>query len=97
MSGSNRLELLVHRQDENSLNIENPHGVPVTLFANEEVPVEMEAVEQALGFVSVQGTLEEVWAGEQAGTNAPFWGEEPGRLERVPTPPGTTSTCNPCF
>jgi tRNA-splicing ligase RtcB len=83
MSGSNRVESLVHRQDENSLKIENPHGVPVTLFANQDVPVEMEAVEQALRFVSVQGTVDDIWAGEQAGAIAPFWGDAAGKLERV--------------
>jgi len=52
MSGSSRLESLVHRKDETSSNIENPHGVPITLLTNRDVPVELEAVEQALAFVS---------------------------------------------
>jgi tRNA-splicing ligase RtcB (3'-phosphate/5'-hydroxy nucleic acid ligase) len=83
MSGSNRLESLVHRRDETSLEIDNPHGVPITLFANRDVPVELDAVEQALGFVSLQGTVEEIWSWEKAGRTAPFWGEAAGKLERV--------------
>ena len=37
MSGSNRGEGPVRRQDENRSIIDNPHGVPVTLFANQDV------------------------------------------------------------
>jgi tRNA-splicing ligase RtcB len=83
MSGSNRLESLVHRRDETTLDIDNPHGVPITLLANRDVPVEIEAVEQALEFVSLQGTVEEVSRWEKAGRTIPFWGEKSGRLNRV--------------
>jgi tRNA-splicing ligase RtcB len=77
------LDALVHRVDETRSNISNPHGVPVTLFANRDVPIELEAVEQALAFVGVQGTNEAIWQRERAGTVAPFWGDDVGRLERV--------------
>ena len=50
------LDSLVHRVDDTTSTIPNPHGVPVTLFANRDVPIELEAVEQALGFVGVQGS-----------------------------------------
>jgi len=78
-----RLDDLVHRVDETRSHISNPHGVPVTLFANRDVPIELEAVEQALDFVGVQGTNETIWQRERAGTIAPFWGDEVGRLERA--------------
>lgn len=78
-----RLDALVHRVDETRSHIPNPHGVPVTLFANRDVPVELEAVEQALGFVGLQGTFDDVAAAQRAGRISPFWGDEPGRLERV--------------
>lgn len=78
-----RLDSLVHRVDETRSHIPNPHGVPVTLFANRDVPVELEAVEQALGFVGLQGTFDDVAAAQRAGRISPFWGDEPGRLERV--------------
>lgn len=77
------LQSLVHRVDATTSRVPNPHGVPITLFANGDVPIELEAVEQALGFVSTQGTIDEIWARQRAGGIAPFWGDEPGRLERV--------------
>lgn len=78
------LQSLVHRVDDSTSNLPNPYGVPVTLFANRDVPIELEAVEQALGFVSLQGTLDQIWERERAGkTAAPFWGDAPGRLARV--------------
>jgi tRNA-splicing ligase RtcB len=83
MSGSKRLDTLVHRRDETTLSIDNPQNVPITLFANRDVPIELDAVEQALGFVSLAHTLAEIWAWEQSGRTAPFWGEEVGRLTRV--------------
>lgn len=83
MSGSNRLESLVHRKDETTLNIDNPQGVPTTLFANRDVPVELEAVEQALGFVSLQSTVQEISDWEKTGRTGPFWGENVGNLNRV--------------
>ncbi|MDQ3333669.1 MAG: RtcB family protein [Myxococcota bacterium] len=57
--------------------------MPVTLFANRDVPIELEAVEQALGFVGVQGTIDEIATWERAGKTGAFWGDEVGRLERV--------------
>jgi len=78
-----KLDSVVHRVDESRSNIPNPHGVPITLFANHDVPIELEAVEQALGFVDLQGTIETIGRRECAGTMAPFWGDEVGRLERV--------------
>jgi tRNA-splicing ligase RtcB (3'-phosphate/5'-hydroxy nucleic acid ligase) len=83
VSGSNQVDSLVHRRDENTLTIANSHGVPVTLFANRDVPVEREAVEQALQFVSLEETLREIWRREQIGQTAPFWGDEAGGLNRV--------------
>ena len=83
MSGSSRLESLVHRRDDTRLNIDNPHGVPITLFANHDVPVEVDAVEQALAFVSLEKTVEDIWSWQQAGKTAPFWGDAVGTLSRV--------------
>ena len=77
------LQSLVQRVDETTSNLPNPHGVPITLFANRDVPIELEAVEQALGFVSVQGTIDDIWERQRAGTVEPFWGDQPGRLQRV--------------
>jgi tRNA-splicing ligase RtcB len=83
MSGHHRLESIAKRIDETRLDIMNPHGVPVTLFANRDVPIELEAIEQALALVSVQQTIEEVRAAQRRGTIAPFWGDGEAALERV--------------
>ena len=50
--------------------IENRFDVPVRLFASEAVQVESDAVEQLLGFVSLQGTLSDIAAAESAGSIA---------------------------
>ena len=78
-----RLDSLVHRLDETRSTIPNPHGVPVTLFANRDVPIELEAVEQALNFVDVQGTIDDITTWERAAKISAFWGDQVGRLERV--------------
>lgn len=83
MSAHHPLDSLARRVDDTQLEILNPHGVPVTLFANRQVPIEVEAIEQALAFVSVQQTIEEVAAAERAGLVGPFWGDRVGKLERV--------------
>lgn len=83
MSHSRLVDSLALRQDDNTLSIPNPHGVPVTLFANRQVPIEASALEQALAFVSIQRTIDELDAAERAGKIRPFWGDRPGKLERV--------------
>ncbi|HEU0034487.1 MAG TPA: RtcB family protein [Kofleriaceae bacterium] len=78
-----KLSDVVRRIDDTRSMIPNERGVPVTLFANRDVPIELEAVEQALGFVEIQGTIDQIWQAERAGRVAPFWGDEVGRIERV--------------
>lgn len=78
-----RLDQIVHRRDATRCDIKNPHGVPVTLFANADVPIEFEAVEQALGFVALADTIETTWRAERAGTANALWGDAPGKLTRV--------------
>jgi tRNA-splicing ligase RtcB (3'-phosphate/5'-hydroxy nucleic acid ligase) len=77
------LDSLARRIDDNRLEIVNPWGVPVTLFANRDVPIELEAVEQALGFVSLQETLQQLGQAQRGGQIRPFWGDEVGQLARV--------------
>lgn len=83
MSASSRLDRVTRRVDDTRLDILNHDGVPVTLFANRDVPIELEAIEQALGFVSIERTNRDLWAAEQRGACGPFWGDRPGALERV--------------
>ncbi len=83
MSTNRLVDSMAPRTSETTLEVTNPYGVPVTLFANREVPIEVEALEQALGFVSVQRTIEELDAAQRAGQIRPFWGDRPGKLERV--------------
>jgi tRNA-splicing ligase RtcB len=77
------LDALLQRVDDTTSSIPNPHGVPVTLFANRAVPIELEAVEQARGLVDLQGTIDTIWSAERAGKISAFWGDVAGRLERV--------------
>ncbi len=83
MSAISRLESIARRVDETTLDILNPHGVPVTLFANRDVPIEIEAIDQALALVSVQQTIEDLRAAQARGTIGPFWGDDEARLLRV--------------
>ena len=73
----------LRRIDATRIQIDNQYGVPVTLFANAEVQLESDAVEQLLGFVSLAGTLSDIAAAERAGTIAPFLGEAEPALQRV--------------
>jgi tRNA-splicing ligase RtcB (3'-phosphate/5'-hydroxy nucleic acid ligase) len=83
MSTPRRLDTVVHRMDDNRCSVANPHGVPVTLFANRDVPIELEAIDQALDFVGIAGTFETIASAQRAGTIEPFWGDTPGSLARV--------------
>lgn len=83
MSTPRRLDTVVHRVDDNRCRVANPHGVPVTLFANRDVPIELEAIDQALDFVGIAGTFDTIASAQRAGTIAPYWGDVPGALDRV--------------
>lgn len=74
---------VLRRLDSARVTIENPRGIPCTLLAREDVHVEDEAIEQLLGFLSLQETLDDLWRRERAGTIAPFLGESPSRLAQV--------------
>ncbi len=72
------------RLDAERVAIDNNQGVPALLFAREDVHFEKEGVEQLLGFIALQDTLDTLDSLERAGRlRAPFWGGEAGRLERV--------------
>lgn len=83
MSFPKSLSTIVRRVDGVSATIENFQGIPCTLLAREDVVVEAGAIEQLLEFLSLQETLDELWRRERAGSIAPFFGEEPGRLAQV--------------
>ena len=83
MLRSKHLASCVQRVDNETVDIKNEHGVPVTLFANPQIPIEAEAIEQALSFVSIEQTLQSLWDQQQAKTIAPFWGDHVGALQRV--------------
>lgn len=69
---------LANRTDPVRLNIPNPYGIPITLFANEEVPIEDQAIEQLLRVVGVHETANRIWEAQPS-----FWGDRPGKLNRV--------------
>lgn len=85
-------------------NIPHPDGVPMTLFATDDVPIEDDAIEQAIDFARLAGTLAEIDRRQRAGTIPAFWGDTPGRLGRVVLTPdlhkgggipvGTVAACH---
>lgn len=83
MSSSFRVRQDVVRLDDVRLDVRHPDGVPITLFATRDVPVEDDAIVQAVDFARVAGTLADLDERERRGAIAPFWGGAPGRLERV--------------
>src|SRR5258705_404600 len=74
MSASSRLDSVARRVDDTRLDIINPDGVPVTLFANRDVPIELEAIEQALGFISIQREIPMSPRRRGARLRAGLWG-----------------------
>jgi hypothetical protein len=86
MSRRRRLDSVVRRIDATRLRIDNPQGVPVTLYANSDIPVDAEAIDQLLGFVSLQQTLDTIAEQERAGRIAPFWGDRPSLPSRARSP-----------
>lgn len=87
MGRRRKLDTVVRRVDATRLRIENPQGVPITLFANSEIPIETEAIEQLLDFVSLQETLDRLAEHERTGHIAPFWGRAGGRLAALVVTP----------
>lgn len=77
----------LQRVDTVRSTVRNPHNVPTTLFANADVDIQGDGVEQLLGFLSLAGTLGDLYDWERAGRIAPFWGDTPGRFESVVVTP----------
>jgi tRNA-splicing ligase RtcB (3'-phosphate/5'-hydroxy nucleic acid ligase) len=50
----------VSRTDETRLEVKNPFSIPTTIFANEAVPLERKAIDELLGLLEVQATLEKL-------------------------------------
>lgn len=83
MSGNFNIRDHVVRTGDASLRIQHPDAVGMTLMATAEVPVEDEAIVQAVDFARLSGTLDDLWQRQSRGGIAPFWGDAPGRLSRV--------------
>lgn len=78
MATKSRLDHFLDRIDPTRLSVKNPFGIPIDLFANEEVPIEIEAVEEILRFAEISETCEKTWGAEPS-----FWGEISGKLNRI--------------
>jgi tRNA-splicing ligase RtcB len=83
MSSSFRVRDQVVRADETHLAIAHPDGVPMTLLAGVDVPIEDDAIVQAVHFGRLAGTLDDLWRRQRRGAIAPYWGDQPGRLEQI--------------
>lgn len=66
------------RLDAVRVHLRNPHHIPATLFASDQVPIERDGIEQALGLLDVQRTIERLRAHE-----ANFFGELEPAIERL--------------
>jgi tRNA-splicing ligase RtcB len=69
------------RLDENRLNLDDASGVPVTVFANEDVPIEKVAVDELSGVLELKETIERIAEADKG-----FFEEEPGVLRVAATP-----------
>lgn len=78
-----KLSPQARRINAHQLQLDNPFGVDATCFANEDVPVERDGIEQLHTFLSIQRTVEQIQEAQQAGTIEPFWGDNAGSLQRV--------------
>ncbi|MBK9037226.1 MAG: RtcB family protein [Myxococcales bacterium] len=83
MSSSFRVRDRVRRTDDAHVTIDHPDGVPMTLLAGADVPVEDDAIVAAVDFARLAGTLDDLWQRQRRGAIAPYWGDQPGRLEQV--------------
>lgn len=83
MSHSHFLGDSVERLDDNRVSIHNPQKIPVTLFARRDVQIEAAGLRELSAMLSLQDTLEIIARAERSGVIHPFWGETPGRIERV--------------
>ena len=61
-SSHSPLHPAAERVDAVQVRIHNPHHIPATLFASSEVPIERAGVDQALGLLDVQHTIERLRA-----------------------------------
>ncbi len=73
----------IQRINHACASIENEFDVPITLFANEDVKIEAEGIEQLLGVASIQRTLVDIRERECTGIIAPYWGDAPGHIESI--------------
>ena len=66
---SNKFDLREHvvRTGDASLRIQHPDAVGMTLMATAEVPVEDEAIVQAVDFARLSGTLDDLWQRQSRG------------------------------
>src|SRR5262249_50811958 len=76
-----RREDLMARLDDVRVSINNRYGIPITLFARDDVAIEYEGIEQLLEFASLQQTLQELEKVSRTGT--PFWGEQVGEIKQI--------------
>jgi tRNA-splicing ligase RtcB len=69
----------INRLDSSRANIENEYGVPITLYANKDVQIEAEGIEQLLEVAAIQETLDFIQSERPS-----FWGEgDPGKIESI--------------
>lgn len=78
-----KLDNILKRLNDYSVKVLNDYNVDATLYANKEVPIEAEGVEQLLTFLSLQENLDLTYRTEKEKNLKPFWGENKGSIEQV--------------
>jgi len=75
-------EFLHRSTDGTFLHVDNPHGLDVRLFANDDVPVERDSFDQLFDFLDVARAVDDVRSRDRS-SRAPFFGDAPAGLDRV--------------
>ena len=84
MGQSGNMGAHMTRQHSTQIDIHTSQDIPVTLFANEDVPVEAQGVRQVRAFCGLSDSLDEVTRAQRAQEVEPFWGARAeGALERI--------------
>ena len=77
------------RTDDVRSTVLNTSNIPVTIFANKDVPMEDEGIEQLLDIISLQDTLNNLGDWQEKGLISPFWESksEQGKINSIVVTP----------
>lgn len=85
--GLSQSKPVLRRLDGVRCAIDHPYPFPTTLFARDDVRVEVQAVQQLLQLVSLEHTLSQLDEWQRSGRIKPFWGSERGHIASIALTP----------